>query len=91
MNDFDLHYLHNARTEELIQQAENERQARELIKAAKATRRGGTRVRHEGIATRVANALGRGKHEETAGEPGPARFQPAKGQARNVLGPCHDC
>lgn len=78
MNDFDLHYLHYARSEELIKQAENERQARELVNAAKATRRAGQRVRHEGIAARVAKALGRREHHEEAGGPGPARFQPAK-------------
>lgn len=78
MNDFDLHYLHYARSEELIKQAENERHARALIKAAKETRRGGTHVRHQGIAARVAKALGRGEHhEESAREPG-TRFQPAK-------------
>lgn len=79
MNDFDLHYMHYARSEELIKQAENERQARELINAARATRRGVRRVRHEGIAARVAKALGRREHhEEARGEPGPARFQHAK-------------
>jgi hypothetical protein len=79
MNDFDLHYLHFARSEELIKQAENERHARALIKAAKETRRGGTSVRHQGIAARVAKALGRSEHhEESAGESGQARFQPAK-------------
>jgi hypothetical protein len=79
MNDLDLHYLHYARSEELIKQAENERQARELVNAAKATRRAGRAARHEGIAARVAKAFGRrAHHDETAGEPGPARFQPAK-------------
>ncbi|WP_335989324.1 hypothetical protein [Glycomyces sp. MUSA5-2] len=58
MNDFDLHYLHYARSEELRQEAENERQARRLIKAAKETRRGGTHVRHSGVADRVVRALG---------------------------------
>lgn len=78
MNDFDLHYLYHAHSEELIKQAENERQARELINAAKSTRRA-RHVRHEGIAARVAKALGRREHhEEARGEPGPARFQPAK-------------
>ncbi|MFG3338411.1 hypothetical protein [Glycomyces sp. NPDC048151] len=79
MNDFDLHYLHYARSEELIKQAENERQARELVKAAKATRRGGGHVRHEGLAARVAKALGRGDRAgEHAGGQGSARVQPAK-------------
>lgn len=79
MNDFDLHYLHFARSEELIKQAENERQARALIRAAKETRRSGAHVRHQGIAARVAKALGRSeRHEESAGESGQARFQPAK-------------
>ncbi|MEU5872231.1 hypothetical protein AB0A73_11820 [Glycomyces sp. NPDC047369] len=58
MNDFDLHYLHYARSEELRKEAENERQARSLLKAAKETRRGGTHVRHSGVADRVARALG---------------------------------
>ncbi|RRR99739.1 hypothetical protein [Glycomyces terrestris] len=58
MNDFDLHYLHYARAEELRREAENERQARRLIKAAKETRRGGSHVRHAGVADRVARALG---------------------------------
>lgn len=78
MNDFDLHYLHYARSEELIQQAENERQARELVKAAKATRRGGAHVRHAGLAARVAKALGRGEQREGAAERGSARFPAAK-------------
>jgi hypothetical protein len=62
MNDFDFHYMHYARSEELIKDAENERLARSLIKAAKETRRGGAHVRHEGaaggVARRVARALG---------------------------------
>jgi hypothetical protein len=58
MNDFDLHYLHYARSEELRKDAENERQARRLLKAAKETRRGGTHVRHSGVADRVVRALG---------------------------------
>lgn len=79
MNDFDLHYLHFARSEELLKQAENERQARELIKAAKATRRGGAEVRHEGLAARVAKALGRGERSgKAAAGSGTARVQPAK-------------
>lgn len=59
MNDFDFHYMHYARSEELIKDAENERLARSLIKAAKETRRGGTHVRHDGVAQRVARAFGR--------------------------------
>ncbi|MCC3764249.1 hypothetical protein K3N28_14370 [Glycomyces sp. TRM65418] len=79
MNDFDLHYLHYARSEELIQQAENERRARELVDAAKATRRDARHARHEGLGARIAKALGRrGHHEEARGGPEPARFQPAK-------------
>ncbi|MBO3734103.1 hypothetical protein [Glycomyces niveus] len=78
MNDFDLHYLHYARSEELIQQAEHERQARELVKAAKATRRGGTRVRHDGLAARVAKALGRGDQRGSTAERGSAHFPAAK-------------
>jgi hypothetical protein len=79
MNDFDLHYLHYARSEELIKQAEQERQARQLVKAAKATHRGGANVRHDGLAARVAKALGRGERAgESAGGRGSARVQPAK-------------
>ncbi|SDL82419.1 hypothetical protein SAMN05216298_0162 [Glycomyces sambucus] len=63
MNDFDLHYLHYARSEELRKDAENERQARRLLKAAKETRRAGSHVRHAGVAGRVAKALGL-RHEE---------------------------
>ncbi|MFB9658847.1 hypothetical protein ACFQS3_21665 [Glycomyces mayteni] len=63
MNDFDLHYLHYARSEELRREAENERQARRLLKAAKETRRAGTHVRHSGVADRVARALGL-RHED---------------------------
>jgi ParB-like chromosome segregation protein Spo0J len=78
MNDFELNYLHYARSEELIKQAEHERQARELVKAAKATRRGAN-VRHEGLAARVAKAFGRGERTgESAGGRGSARVQPAK-------------
>ncbi|MDA1362323.1 hypothetical protein O1R50_22050 [Glycomyces luteolus] len=66
MNDFELNYLHFARSEELIKQAENERQARALVRAAKATRRGGANVRHAGLASRVAKAFGRG---EQSGKP----------------------
>lgn len=65
MNDFDLHYMHYARAEELRKSAENERLARKLVKAAKATRRGGDGVRsahRTGVADRVARALGR-RHE----------------------------
>jgi hypothetical protein len=79
MNDFDLHYLHYARSEELIKQAEQERQARQLVKAAKATRRGGANVRHDGVAGRVAKAFGRGARAgETAGKQGSARVHTAK-------------
>ncbi|MEU5154615.1 hypothetical protein [Glycomyces sp. NPDC021274] len=79
MNDFELNYLHYARSEELIQQAQNERRARELVNAAKATRRSGTHVRHQGLAARVAKALGRGERSgESAGGRGSARVQPAK-------------
>jgi hypothetical protein len=79
MNDFELNYLHYARSEELIKQAQNERQARELVNAAKATRRGGHQVRHHGLAARVAKALGRGERtEKTTGGRGSARVQPAK-------------
>jgi ParB-like chromosome segregation protein Spo0J len=79
MNDFELNYLHYARSEELIKQAEHERQARELVRAAKATRRAGGNVRHEGLAARVAKALGRGERTgESAGGRGSARVQPAK-------------
>lgn len=79
MNDYELNYLHYARSEELIKQAENERQARQLVRAAKATRRGGANVRHAGLATRVAKAFGRGEQsEETAGRHGSSRVQPAK-------------
>lgn len=59
MNDFDFHYMHYTRSEELLKDAENERLARGLIKAAKETRRGRAHVRHEGVAQRVARALGR--------------------------------
>jgi hypothetical protein len=63
MNDFDLHYLHYARSEELRKDAENERHARSLLKAAKETRRAGSHVRHAGVADRVARALGL-RHDE---------------------------
>jgi hypothetical protein len=66
MNDFDLHYLHYARSEELRKDAENERQARSLLKAAKETRRAGSHVRHAGVAGRVARALGLRHDEEGA-------------------------
>jgi len=59
MNDLDFHYLHYARSEELIKDAANERLARSLVKAAKETRRAGTHVRHDGVVARVAKALGR--------------------------------
>jgi hypothetical protein len=78
MNDFDLHYLHYARSEELIKQAEQERQARQLVKAAKATRRGGANVRHDGLAARVAKALGRGDQRGSTAERGSAHFPAAK-------------
>ncbi|THV27100.1 hypothetical protein [Glycomyces paridis] len=61
MNEFDFHYMHHARSEELLRDAENERLARSLLKAAKDTRRGAGRVRHDGVARRVARALGRGE------------------------------
>lgn len=60
MNDFDFHYTHYVRHEELIKDAENERLARSLIKAAKKTRRSGRTAGHDGVARRVARALGRG-------------------------------
>ncbi|SDD60556.1 hypothetical protein [Glycomyces harbinensis] len=77
MNDFDFHYMHYTRSEELIKDAENERLARSLIKAAKETRRAGTRVRHDGtsngsVAQRVARALGRKDRPEA----GPAGSSP---------------
>jgi hypothetical protein len=78
MNDLDLYYHHYARREELIKQADNERKARELINAAKATRRGGRNVRHDGIAARVAKAFGRRAHHDDAGDSGPGRAHPAK-------------
>ncbi|MDN3243657.1 hypothetical protein [Glycomyces tritici] len=79
MNDFELNYLHYSRSEELMKQARNERQARELVNAAKATRRGGHHVRHQGLAARVAKALGRGERPaESTGGRGSARVQPAK-------------
>jgi len=79
MNDFELNYLHYARSEELIKQAEHERQARELIRAAKATRRGGANVRHAGLASRVAKAFGRGEQTgKPAGGQGAARVHTAK-------------
>ena len=59
MNDFDFHYMHHSRSEELIKDAENERLARSLVKAAKETRRAGTHIRHDGVAQRVARAFGR--------------------------------
>jgi hypothetical protein len=64
MNEFDFHYMHYARAEELIKNAENERLARRLVKAAKETRRDGTHVRHDGVVRRVARALGRGDRPE---------------------------
>ncbi|MCD0443425.1 hypothetical protein LO763_07265 [Glycomyces sp. A-F 0318] len=64
MNDFDFHYMHYARSEELLRDAENERLARSLIKAAKETRRARAQVRHDGVARRVARALGRRDRSE---------------------------
>ena len=59
-NDFDFHYAHYVRHEELIKDAENGRLARSRTKAAKETRRGGRTAGHDGVARRVARALGRG-------------------------------
>ncbi len=73
MNDFDFHYMHYARSEELIKDAENERLARSLIKAAKETRRGGTHVRHDGVAQRVARAFGSQATASRRAAPSPAR------------------
>ncbi|HEX2145423.1 MAG TPA: hypothetical protein VHG10_13040 [Glycomyces sp.] len=79
MNDFELHYLHYARSEELFKLAENERLARELVSAAKATRRSGSQARHQRVASRVAKVFGRGERQgRTAEEQGPPWFQPAK-------------
>jgi hypothetical protein len=77
MNDFDFHYMHYARAEELRKDAEHERLARSLIKAAKATRRGGEGVRNGGahrggVAGRVARAFGRKDAEQGRGANGSA-------------------
>ena len=69
MNDFELHYIHKARTAELIAEAENERRASRA--RAQASREG----RREGLATRAAKALRR--KEEPATETA-HRFQLAK-------------
>ena len=72
MNDFDFHYMHYARSEELLKDAENERLARSLVKAAKETRRAGAHVRHDGVAQRVARAFGlKDRSEAGRAESGP--------------------
>ncbi|MQM28155.1 hypothetical protein [Glycomyces albidus] len=81
MNDFDLHYLHYARSEELRKEAENERQARRILKAAKETRRGGSHVRHSGVADRVVRALGLRHGDETRGEDAGSGSSPRKERA----------
>ncbi|WP_026928789.1 hypothetical protein [Glycomyces tenuis] len=58
MNDHELHYLHYARSRELIAEAERAREAQRVHKAAKAERR-------ERLAARVGKAFGR-KEERPA-------------------------
>lgn len=60
MNDFELHYLHQARSRELIAEAE-------AARSAAVAKKGGSR--REGLATRVAKALRRneGRAEHRAG------------------------